>query len=382
LLGPFRKDPRVFPLPCQPPPGYTLFMVIRKQDDILELLREEGAEAARKAQRGLIIQPGAIGDSILALPLAAFMKETLNLGGIDMLGHTEYIGFLPGRSSIDSVTSIDSVDLHRLFVNSRHFDLADRDPLISVFTGYAWIATFLGEPGSDFEHNLIYTANCSGSSEVVTLSMKPPANFSGHLTEFYTQQFIAQTGLSSPPRANWLEQPLIRPTRTDIDKGRALTKEAGLDPDRKPVVIHPGSGGLGKCWHIDNFLAIAEELIRRDEQVLFLLGPAEMERLGRPAIKKLESCSNCLAGVSLLEVLQLLSCAGAFIGNDSGITHLAASLGVRTFALFGPTNPCLYGPVGPNVTTFKNSPRTFSKQPSPRAQHRVLAALAASENRL
>jgi len=50
---------------------------MRVNDDILDLLREKGAEAARKAQRGVILQPGAIGDCILMLPLAAFMKETL-----------------------------------------------------------------------------------------------------------------------------------------------------------------------------------------------------------------------------------------------------------------------------------------------------------------
>ena len=50
---------------------------MRVNDDILDLLREKGAEAARKAQRGVILQPGAIGDCILTLPLAAFMKEIL-----------------------------------------------------------------------------------------------------------------------------------------------------------------------------------------------------------------------------------------------------------------------------------------------------------------
>ena len=99
----------------------------KKHDDILELLREEGAEAARKAHRGLIIQPGAVGDCILTLPVAEFMKEMLDLGGVDMLGHAEYIAFLPGRSCVDRIISIDSLDMHRLFADSKGFDVADRD---------------------------------------------------------------------------------------------------------------------------------------------------------------------------------------------------------------------------------------------------------------
>jgi len=79
---------------------------MRANDDILDLLREKGAEAARKAQRGLIIQPGAIGDCILSLPLAAFMKEILGLGGVDILGHSDYVGILPGRTCIHGISSL------------------------------------------------------------------------------------------------------------------------------------------------------------------------------------------------------------------------------------------------------------------------------------
>ncbi len=346
----------------------------KKDDDILELLRDEGAEAARKAQRGLILQPGAIGDCILTLVLAAFMKEALSLGGIDMLGHTEYIGFLPGRSCIDGISSIDSIDLHRLFAETKAFEVADRDPLISAFTGYAWIATFLGEPNSNFEQNLIYTANCSGSSEVMTLALKAPRDFAGHLAEFYAQQFIAQSGLSLEPEQVRLDDCLIKATRADVKKGRELLREAGLDPNGKPVVIQPGSGGLKKCWHLDNFLAVAGELESRGVEVLFLLGPAELDRYSKTVIK-ISSFSRCLAELSLVQVLGLLSCAGAFIGNDSGITHLAAGLGVRTFALFGPTNPSTYRPIGPAVAIVKNSPRSFAKKPSVRSQRKLVEAV-------
>jgi len=347
----------------------------KKDDDILELLREEGVEAARKAQRGLILQPGAVGDCILTLALAAFMKEALSLGGIDMLGHTEYIGFLPGRSCIDGISSMDSIDLHRLFAEKEAFDLADRDPLISAFTGYAWIATFLGEPNSNFEQNLIYTANCSGSSEVMTLGLKAPRDFAGHLAEFYAQQLIAQSGLSLEPEQVRLDDCLIKATRADVKKGRELLREAGLDPNGKPVVIQPGSGGLKKCWHLDNFLAVAGELESKGVEVLFLLGPAELDRYSKSVTKKISSFSRCLAELSLVQVLGLLSCAGAFIGNDSGITHLAAGLGVRTFALFGPTNPSTYRPIGPAVAIVKNSPRSFAKKPSVRSQRTLVEAV-------
>ena len=359
--------------------GDYIRLVVRqkKHDDILELLREEGAEAARKAQRGLIIQPGAIGDCILTLPLATFMKETLGLGGVDMLGHAEYIEFLPGRTCINRITSIDSVDLHRLFAEKEAFEVADRDPLISTFAGYAWIVTFLGEPAGNFEHNLIYAANCSGSSEIVTLPMKAPKDFSRHLTDFYAQQFIAQAGLSLEATPIRRDESLIKATRADVAKGRESLEEAGLDPDRRPVVIHPGSGGLKKCWHLDNFLAVAKELESRGLEVLFLLGPAESDRYSKAVVKKIGSVAPYLADVSLTQVLGLLSCAGAFIGNDSGITHLAAGLGARTLAIFGPTDSSLYRPIGSEVTILSSNPKTFAKRPSIRVQQKLIEAVLA-----
>jgi hypothetical protein len=350
---------------------------MRGDDNILNLLMEKGAEAARVAQRGVILQPGSIGDCMLTLPLAEFMKDCLGLGGIDILGHTEYIGILPGRTCVDSIRSIDSVDLHRLFAETKGFDLADRDALINVFSDYAWIVTFLGEPDSDFEQNLIFTANCSHSVEVITLSMKPSEKLSGHITDFYIEQFIAQSGLSLAPWRVRKGKGLIKATKADINRGRELLEEINVDFSEKLVVIQPGSGGLHKCCHLDNFLAVAKELVSSGIEVIFLLGPAELEQFSDATIKKIRSVANCLTDMSLTGVLGLLSCADGFVGNDSGITHLAGALGVRTLAVFGPTNPDVYGPIGPSVTVFANSTASFAEEPSEGLQQELLEVLMA-----
>jgi ADP-heptose:LPS heptosyltransferase len=348
---------------------------MQTHDDILDLLRKEGAEAARKMQRGLILQPGAIGDCILTLPLAAFMKDSLPLGGIDVLGHTEYVGILPGRSCVDGIRSIDSMDLHRFFAKTKTFELRDRDPLISAFADYAWIATFLGEPDGNFEQNLIFTANCSHSAEVITLSLKPPKDCSEHLADFYIRQFIDQSGLSLQPRQVQTGDCLIKATKADTDTGRELLGETGLGPGVKLVVVQPGSGGPSKCWHLENFLAVAGELASKGIEVIFLLGPAELDRFNAATIQKISSVARCLTDLSLAQVLGLLSCADAFTGNDSGITHLAAALGIKTLVVFGPTNPAVYKPLGPDVAVFTSGTATFAKKPSARLQRKLLEVL-------
>ena len=274
-------------------------LIMQTNDDILRLLMEKEAESARVSCRGVILQPGALGDCVLTLPLAELMKDSLRLGGIDILGRTEYIGILPGRTCVDGIRSMDSVDLHRLFAETKTFDLADRDPLINVFADYEWIVTFLGGPDSNFEQNLIFTANCSHSAEVITLSMKPPKDFSGHLTDFYRQQFIEQSGLTLQPRENQGMKNLIKATEADVNRGRELLKEIDIDFLEKLVVIALGSGGLHKCWHIDNFLTLAKELISRGIEVIFLLGPAESERFSAAKLKKINSVAKSLTDLPL-----------------------------------------------------------------------------------
>ena len=101
---------------------------MQADNDILSMLREKGAQAARQAQRAVILQPGAIGDCVLTLPLAEFMKESLGLGGVDILGHTEYTGILPGRTCIDSIRSIDLS-----FKKENNYCIKDKILLISSF---------------------------------------------------------------------------------------------------------------------------------------------------------------------------------------------------------------------------------------------------------
>jgi heptosyltransferase-2 len=344
-------------------------------DNILDLLREKSREAVREAQRGILLQPGALGDCVLTLPLAEFMKESLGLGGIDILGHTDYIGFLPGRTCIDGIRSIDSIDLHRLFVEANVFDLADRDPLINAFAEYAWIVTFLGEPDSNFEQNLIFTANCSHSAEVITVPAKPPADFSQHITVFFVRQFVEQSGLPLEHEATKWRKALIEPTNADKQRGTELLKEIGIAASAKLVVMQPGSGGKDKCWHLENFLTLAKELGNRDVHVLFLLGPAETDKFSKAQIANVKKVAHCLKDMSLNQVVALLSCADGFVGNDSGVTHLAAALGVRTLAVFGPTDPAVYAPIGPQVSVFARRSRNFAQQPSQSLQRELLAAL-------
>lgn len=350
-------------------------------NDILSLLEEKGAQVAKEAQRAVILQPGALGDSILTLPLAKFMKEALDLGGVDIVGHTDYIGFLPGRTCVDSIRSIESTELHRLFDEPAKFDLVDHDPLIDTFSEYAWIVTFMGEANGNFEQNLIFTANCSHSAEVITLSLKPPEEATQHVAEYYRSQFVRQSELPLPDVAVPAEDTLIKVNQADREQGLELLYQAGVDVSKHLVVMHPGSGGRKKCWHLDNYLAVAKSLAARDLEVLFLLGPVEMEKLDASQIARIRGVGRCVTHLALNQVVSILGCADAFLGNDSGVTHLAGGMGLRTTAMFGPTDPALYKPIGPALTVIRDTDDGFAARGNRELQEAVIQSLVVDDER-
>jgi heptosyltransferase-3 len=346
-----------------------------KEKDILKMLSSAESQADKLSNRALIIQPGAIGDCVLMLPLAEFIKKAFKIGTVTILGRSHYMEYFPVRSCIDSIKDLDSVDLHRLFVSHKDFELADGDSLITAFAGYRHIFTFLGQPGDDFEKNLIFTANCSNSVEVTTLALKPPADYKHHITKFYFDSISA----SCPdykyrkPSARHHTRKYLKALKSDFSAGQEILNIFDIEKKQKPAVIHPGSGGVKKCWHIDNFYSLAEELLEAGESVIFLLGPAEQERFSKKTIDRLSALAPVIIENSLTQTFQILCCAGCFIGNDSGIAHIASASGIAAVVCFGQTNPDVYCPAGPKVRNLKFDESDFLKF-SPEAVSRVSKA--------
>ena len=115
------------------------------------------------------------------------------------------------------------------------------------------------------------------------------------------------------------------------------------------VILHPGSGSMKKNAPLELFKKIYQKLKERGEKPLIVLGEAELNLRGE--FKKFETYRV----EDILTFAKLLKGAKAFIGNDSGFSHLAGYLGVKTLALFGPTNPKVWSPLGPHVKVlYKN----------------------------
>lgn len=154
----------------------------------------------------------------------------------------------------------------------------------------------------------------------------------------------------------WMAQPLHALGIPRIDPGLMLP---GAEDIRAAVpwldrlaprflAIHPGSGSPRKNWPADRFAELARTLSCENPWLL-CLGPAD------EAAAPLATAPLAVAArdVPLPTLGALLSRAGLYVGNDSGVSHLAAALGVSTVALFGPTDPGLWSPVGRRVQTLR-----------------------------
>jgi len=307
----------------------------------------------KDVKKAAIIQPGAIGDCVLTLPLAAFLKKTVGFHQIDLIGRTEYAGFYPARTAIDRVRSMESFPMHRLFESTEEFAREDNTRLIHSLCEYEYVISFLGLDNPHFEQNLLFAIHCSHSGEVTMLPMTPTGQ--AHTAQFHIQEFAKLNPHLECEISDCTKDIYIRPLPADMSAGTDILSRAGISEQASICLIHPGSGGLHKCWPAENFTALAEALRARNVEPVFLLGPAEQERFAESVQNQFKQTGYVLSRLDLGSVFQVLSCVDCFVGNDSGISHIAGAMGKKTIAIFGPTNPTYYHPLGPNATVIQAS---------------------------
>jgi heptosyltransferase-3 len=156
------------------------------------------------------------------------------------------------------------------------------------------------------------------------------------------------------------------------DRARA----AALLPPGPPVLaLGPTANWRGKVWPAERFVALAHALLTgpmAGARVVVLAGRGAEERaLASPVLAALPEAIDLAGRLTLPEAAAVLARAALFIGNDSGLMHLAAAAGAPTLGLFGPTPAGEYAPAGPRAAV--------AVAPGPRMEDlSVAAALAAA----
>ena len=137
--------------------------------------------------------------------------------------------------------------------------------------------------------------------------------------------------------------------RTDVEAyADELTKGAG------PILaMAPAANWVGKTWPAERFAQVAIQLLggpMAGGRLMLLGGPDDSQAVAalRNVVPR-ERTIDLAGKVELLASYACLKRAQLFIGNDSGLMHMAAAAGTPTIGLFGPSDDKLYGPWGENT---------------------------------
>ena len=248
--------------------------------------------------RRLLIRPGAIGDCILSLPaLRHLLAEYTEVWTRSAL--------VPLMTFADAAHSIASTGLDLAGVGDLEMPAGLRARLQSFDSIVSWYGAnrpefreIMGRIGVPCEFH----------------AALPPAGYTGHAIDFFAAQVGAPAGLI--PRID-VPPASVRPT----------------------IVIHPFSGSRRKNWSLERYRELAARL------------PSEVEWTAGPE----EELPAATRFANLADLAAWIKGSRLFIGNDSGITHLAAATGVATLALFGPASTETWTPRGENVVVLRSS---------------------------
>ncbi len=247
--------------------------------------------------RTLVVRLGALGDAVLTLPALAHLVAQGD--EVTVLGVPASWSFLPGTCAI-RIEDVEAPRWRGLFSGEE----------VEAARGFDRAIIMLGMPA------VMESLSRAGVPSLHIPPMRP-----GESGEHAAFRLLRGVDGSSPDPA-------------------AIRALIAADPDgvAHDLVLHPGSGGRLKRWPAARFA----DLARRSSDPFVLLGPSEGDLA--PAFDGVPVARDW----PLRNVVSTLAAARGFVGNDSGVSHLASWL-CPTLALFGPTDPAVWAPAGPRA---------------------------------
>ncbi len=283
------------------------------------------------AARALIIFPGALGDLICLAPTIRAIAQRHPHTDLELMARGELAEFAVGRLPVIRAHSIDRREVAMLFRDSAENDDERAGRFFGVFKR---IYCFFNVEDPRFRRAL---TEASAPGTVTFHPFRPTGT--GHVAAAYLQDVTGQAVLEKSAL-----------TLLPSDLREASRKLCGIPQARKFIAIFPGSGSRVKNWPLEKFCALSDRL-KEEMPTVFILGPAE------DSIEDaLRAHGHCvIKNLSLGTVAAVAAMASAFVGNDSGVSHLAAAADAPGVVLFGPTDPMRWRPLG-RMSILKGEP--------------------------
>jgi heptosyltransferase-3 len=285
----------------------------------------------------LVIRGGAIGDFILTLPAISALRETFPQTNLELLGYPKLAELARTAGIIDAFRSIEARPLARFFARNAKLD----DDWSAYFDSCSVIISYLYDPDDIFKTNVGRVSK----AQFIQGQHRPSEQEETHATAVFLKP---------------LEQLAI----FDTDPVPKLTIPKSSSLNGLWVAAHPGSGSEKKNWPLESWKDLLTRLIAETSfNLLLTSGEAEGNRVDLLAKLLPSPRVRLVKNLPLAELSGLLAQSKAFVGHDSGITHIAAALGLKTVVLWGPSNERIWRPLNPGTHVLKSETDRLEELP-------------------
>ena len=285
-----------------------------------------------------MIHPGGLGDVFLAVPAMTRLRNRFPRHRLLLCAGDQAATLLLACRIIDDWTSVQGRTCADLFAGSVTGQL--QTWLEDCDLAIGWM--------EDADGRLSVALKAAGVREVIVMSPFSLLIHATHQRDRFLEAINeapydgdGHAGLTVP-------EPLF-------SLGQGCLETAGISNRQPFAVIHPGSGSAHKCVGPEILASVVAALQLSGTTPVILEGPADRE----PVERLVQACLQppvVLKGLDVLTVAGVLAHARLYLGQDSGVTHMAGLLGVRTVVLFGPTDPNRWAPFGAHVTIVQGQP--------------------------
>jgi heptosyltransferase III len=280
----------------------------------------------------LVIRGGAIGDFILTLPVLAALRQQFPDARVEVLGYPHIARLALAGGLVADVRSIEAGSLAGFFARGGRLSTE----LVDYFSDFDLIISYLYDPDQIFETNVV---GCSGA-QFIAGPHRPDDTKSLHATEVFLKPLerLAIFDADTVPRLT-----VTRAFETNIATGKWLA-------------LHPGSGSERKNWPESKWAELLNYIIQSTTFNLLLIGgEAERNRLEHLAQPFPQTRIKQMQSVPLQELAQWMASCIGFVGHDSGISHLAAAVGLPALILWGDTSEAVWRPRNQQLTVLRDS---------------------------
>ena len=304
--------------------------------------------------RVLVIHPGALGDVLQAVPALRALGDGAR---VTFCGQPRLGEVLAGAGIVADTVSFDGFGLEALFT-------AEPAPpaLGAKLGGFSRVVSWFGSRDGRYADGL----RALSPSCVVA----PPVP--GDDRDTVWEHLLATSG--GPARAAPQHRAPLALPASWRDRARSALRLAEVQEDRPMLLVHPGAGGRWKEAPADLLTRVIARALRDfDAQVLVHVGPADAEAAAR-LDQAAEAPLLTLASPTLPVLAGALSLAQAYLGGDSGVSHLAAAVGVPAAILFPPATLMRWRPWSPTARAMAMEPAAAAEQQAAAAVGEAISA--------